>query len=324
MNSVQTGEPHSGARNAFPTTETGGGGVRSQTLSITFFVTVAVFAPARANAIELKPETLAAWNSYVRGADAATQARLTGHSPFLWIDEQPDRAARLRHGEVLVAPLDQRGVRSVPGGLIHHWIGAVFLPGATLDRVLDVVHDYGRYKDFYKPVVADSKALACNGTEQEFSMLWLHHVLFVNAAVQSRYEARDFPVDAHRWYTIAGTTRVQEVQDYGQPGEHMLPPGHGSGFIWQLHSIARYWERDGGVYVELEAIALTRDVPGSLRWLVNPVIARLSRNSLAISLRQTVDAVERPADGSSTLASCEWHRHSCLCGFQSVTPAAGF
>src|SRR5437879_1811447 len=75
------------------------------------------------------------------------------------------------------------------------------------------------------------------------------------------------------------------------------PPGTGSGFIWRLHSIARYEERDGGVYLELEAIALTREIPASLRWLVNPVVNHLSTNSLTTTLRQTRDSVNSlPAD----------------------------
>jgi len=43
------------------------------------------------------------------------------------------------------------------------------------------------------------------------------------------------------------------------------PEGEGTGLIWR-----RFEERDGGVYVEVEAIALSRDVPASLRWLVEP------------------------------------------------------
>jgi hypothetical protein len=70
-----------------------------------------------------------------------------------------------------------------------------------------------------------------------------------------------------------------------------LLAGEGSGVIWRLFSIARYQERDGGVYIELEAIALSRDIPASLRWLAGPIVRRVSRSSLSISLRQTENAV---------------------------------
>ena len=45
------------------------------------------------------------------------------------------------------------------------------------------------------------------------------------------------------------------------------------------------------VYVELEAIGLSRDIPGSLRWLVEPIVRRVSQASLSTSLRQTEKAV---------------------------------
>jgi hypothetical protein len=152
--------------------------------------------------------------------------------------------------------------------------------------------------------VVDSSLLQCDGGAREFSMRWLHKVLFVTAALDSEYQSHDYRVDDRRWYTLSSTTRVQEIQDYGEPGERRLPPGQGNGYIWRLSSIARYEERDGGVYVELEAMALTRDIPGSVRWLVGPVVSRLSRNSLLTSLQQTRDAVLRAVDSPAQTAAC--------------------
>jgi hypothetical protein len=246
---------------------------------------------ARAGAAELQSATVDAWQEYVRGADASMQARLGGAKPFLWLDEAPDRAPRVRRGEVFVAPRAEDGTQAVPGGLIHDWIGAIFIPNATIERLLSVVRDYDRYNEIYKPVVADSRSLDSGATDQEFSMVWRRHVLFVNAAMQGRYRAHDVIVGAHRGYTVVNTTRLQQIEGYGQPGEHLLPPDTGGGFLWRIHSITRYEERDGGVYLEVEAIALSRDIPASLRWLVNPVVNRLSVNSLATTLRQTREAV---------------------------------
>lgn len=116
-------------------------------------------------------------------------------------------------------------------------------------------------------------------------------MLFVTAALNGVYQARDFPIGVSRWYSVATTTEVREVADYGESGERLLPPDHGSGYIWRLRSMARLEERGGGVYVELEALALTRDIPASLDWLVSPVVKRLSRNSVATTLSQTRQAV---------------------------------
>lgn len=255
-------------------------------------------------AAELQSATLTAWDEYIRGADSSMQARLDAQGPFLWADEAPDRRSRLVHGEIQVAPVTGHGTRRVPHGLIHHWIGAVFIPHASVQGLLSVVHDYDGYKEFYKPVVVDSNMLACTETGLEFNMIWHHRVLFVDTAVEEQYQAHDFAVDARRGYNIADTTRVQEIEGYGQSGEHLLPAGHGNGFIWRVHSIARYQERDGGVYLELEAIVLTRDIPASLRLVVNPVVIHLSSNSLLTTLRQTRDAVNSLGSQPVRLASC--------------------
>ncbi len=258
-------------------------------------------------AAELKPETLRAWDDYVRAAELRAEARAVPGGHFLWSDEDPDRAARLLRGEVLTAPMVGSGALAVPNGLIHHWVGAEFLPNATIESVLGVVHDYDHYRDYYKPVVVDSKLLGCADGGHEFSMRWVNKVLFVTAAIDGEYESRDIRVDEKRLYTFSRTTGVREIADYGKPTERRLQPGQGNGYIWRLSSIARYEERNGGVYVELEAMALTRDIPASLRWLATPVVTRLSRNSLVTSLEQTRDATHLLAARAAG-ASCPMNR----------------
>jgi hypothetical protein len=269
----------------------------------------AVGVPGLLAAIQLQSDTLKAWNDYIQNADSNIRTRQDGRQPFLWADEDSERLPRLKRGEILVAPVTGRGIESIANGLIHDWIGAVFIPKATISGLLSVVHDYDRYKDVYRPVVADSKLLACTDAAQKFSMVWRKRVLFVTAVIEGQYEARDFTAGARRGYNIANTTQIQEIGDYRQTGEHLLPPGEGNGFIWRLHSIAKYEERDGGVYLELEAIALTRDIPAGLRWMVSPVVNHLSINSMATSLRETRDAVN----------SLGWREGFASCSF----PARG-
>ncbi len=252
---------------------------------------LAAFASQLAAAAELQSATLAAWNNYVSRADLRMQQRAAAGLPFLWMDESPDRAARVRRGEIVIAPAVSRGTQGVANGLVHDWVGAVFIPGATIDSLLSVVHDYNRYRQIYRPVVMSSRTLACSGGAQEFQMVWQRKVLFVTAAMQGRYHAHDAMVDEHRGYSIAETAEVREIEAYGQKSERLLPPDTGNGFLWRIRSVARYQERDGGVYLELEAMALTRDIPPSLAWMVNPVVNHLSVNSLATTLRQTRDAV---------------------------------
>lgn len=252
---------------------------------------IAAFATPISPAAELQPETLRAWDAYLHEVQVRVGERAANVRPFLWMDESPDRAARVRRGEVVVAPVILHGVESVPSGLIHDWIGAVFIPNATIENLSAVVRDYDDYKEVYRPVVTASRSLTCTEGDQEFSMVWQHKALFVHAAIEGRYQAHDVSLDSSKGYNVADSTEMRQIERYGHADEHLLPPDTGSGFIWRMHSIARYEERDGGVYLELEAIALTRDIPGSLSWLVTPVVNHLSINSLTTTLRQTRDAV---------------------------------
>lgn len=265
--------------------------VMMRTSRILVLAVVLLGAALPANAIELQSTTLAAWQDYVLGADVHTQSRQAAKDSFLWIDESADRARRVRRGETVVAPLLDHGMRPVPNGVIHHWIGAVFVPGATVESLLAVVHDYGRYREIYRPGVADSKSLAANANDQTFSMIWQRRVLFIDAAVQGWYRAHDVLADSRRGYRVVDATRIQQIEDYRHASEHPLPPDTGDGFMWRIHSIARFEQRDGGLYLEIEAMALTRDIPASLQWLVAPVIKRLSVNSLVTTLEQTRKAV---------------------------------
>jgi hypothetical protein len=248
--------------------------------------------PALGGAAELKPAAIDAWNGYVRAADARTTGRLADGKPFLWVDEDRDRALRLQRGEAVIAPMVGRnGTIAAPGALIHDWIGAVHIPRGTIASLLLVVHDYADYPDIFKPVVTSAKSLECGSSEQTFSMTWHRRVLFLDAAMQALYRAHDFTVDETRGYNITDAANIQEIEDFGRPAQRLLPAGTGNGFMWRLHSIARYQERDGGLYLELRVMALTRDVPASLRWMVNPVMNHLSANSLTSTLLETRDAV---------------------------------
>jgi len=259
---------------------------------------IAGSAPGLLGAAELRAGTVRAWDEYVRGAEERVQSRTRSGDPFLWIDESPERRGQVQHGEIVVAPVTGRGTKSIQDGLIHDWIGAVFIPNATIDGLNSVLHDYDEYKDIYKPVVTDSRTIGCGDESQEFAMVWQRKVLFVNAAMEGHYQARDVAVSAQRGYNIADMTGAQEIENYGHANQRLLPPDQGKGFLWRLHSIARYEEADGGVYLELEVMALSRDVPASVAWLVSPVVNHLSINSLTTTLRQTRQAVNRvPAAG---------------------------
>ena len=266
---------------------------RSERTRFVWTVVVAVLlllaASVASKAAELKPETDAAWNRYVQAQNARV-AQSTQAGSFLWSDQSPDRIRRLRAGEVLVAPMGENP-KPVAHGLIHHWIGAVFLPNTSLSDVLALVRDYDKYQQVYAPNVVDSKLLHQTGTQDAFSLLLLNKAVVAKFALDAEFQTSYVRVDENRCYSVGYSTRIREIEEYGQADQHELPPDVGRGFIWRLYNVARFEQRDGGVYVEMEAVALSRDVPAALRWVVNPVVRRASKGSILVSLRKTEEAV---------------------------------
>lgn len=261
-------------------------------------VQLLLLAPTISRATELKEETVKAWEEYVHTANARMEKRLRGDSPFLWVDEVSGGALRVRQGELLVAPAEDSSPAKVPHGMIHDWVGAMFIPQVTVEDVFAVVNDYDRYPEIYKPAVMGAKLLSSAGSARKFSMVMVQRVLSVTASVDGEYQSDCFQLDEDRWYCISYSTCLREIKNFSQGNEHELPPDQGSGYVWRLYSITRFQQRDGGVYAELEAIGLSRDIPFEIRWLVQPIVERLPRNAVSLTLEETRSSVQTNVETS--------------------------
>src|SRR5947208_425396 len=114
-----------------------------------------------AQAMELKPRTVEAFERYIR----ATEQRLDARTTFLWADESAERARQARAGQVVVRPFGAKPTIEVPDGIIHDWVGTIFIPGATVKATVALVQDYNRHKEYYKPEVLESRILSHNGED---------------------------------------------------------------------------------------------------------------------------------------------------------------
>ena len=91
--------------------------------------------------------------------------------PFIWVDGLPETEQHLRRQELQrgsalierVTTVDGGKDISIPDGLVHHWMGLLFVPGATLDSGLALLQDYDRHAEIYRPAVARSRLLARDG-----------------------------------------------------------------------------------------------------------------------------------------------------------------
>jgi hypothetical protein len=153
---------------------------------------ITVLFPVMGKAASLEPATLKVWEEHIESANARMEQRLSPANAFLWVDEEPARLAKVQAGEIIVSPVGPHSPKKVPSGLIHDWVGATFIPGATLKDVLQVVRDYGQYKDLYQPSVVDSRAIDTGETKDRFSMLLIHKATFLKTALDGDYESFTF------------------------------------------------------------------------------------------------------------------------------------
>lgn len=243
------------------------------------------------SAVELKPRTVEAFEVYVREAERRIDERVHGRRSFLWADESAERKAAVRASVVVGAP-SERSLHSVPDGLIHHWIGAAFLPGASVPTTLALLQDYDNHARIYAPEVAASKLL--NRTGNDFRIYYrLLKRKVITVVLSTEHDVRYVRLDDKRWHSRSHTTKIAEVEYAGKASEREMPVGNDNGFLWRLHSYWRFAEREGGVWIECEAISLTRDIPTGLGWLVKPVIQDLPRESLTATLQNTYNAIVR-------------------------------
>src|SRR5208283_7884 len=195
-----------------------------QTLIVMLVYSGCLVAPPLSHGAELRRDTLVSWDAYL---DAA-RSQSASQTPFLWVDQNPERLQRVRDGEILASSVGKKNPKPVASGLIHDWIGAAFIPDARLRDVLSAVRDYAHYTEFYKPTVVEAKALGTEGSCDKYSMRVVNKETVAETALDSEYQACYLQLDELRWYSTARATRVQEIRHYGRPDEQELPPNQGS------------------------------------------------------------------------------------------------
>jgi hypothetical protein len=261
-------------------------------------------APAK-----LRSETVAAFDRYVHLTEERNETELKRGSALLWIDALPqtERAvayAALSRGEVQIHQLNalDNGKPIVcPGGLIHHWVGAVFVPGAKLDDVLRVLQDYDHQSTYYAPDVERSKIESREGDHFRVFLRFRRHKM-ITVVLNTEHEVRYFRDAPGRAHSRSSAIRIAEVETPRKSDEREKQPGEDGGYLWRMETWWRMEERDGGVYVQSEVASLTRDIPTGLGWLVGPFVTSIPKETLAFTLEATRKAVMttarvKPASG---------------------------
>jgi hypothetical protein len=260
-------------------------------LALILALALADHASAQIN-IHLSQESEQSFAGYVSAAEA-----------------KMDWRARFRpkpNGEIIIAAggtqPNAEPTIDVKDALIHDWVAATFVPGATLEKTLAVLQSYDDYKTIYAPHITNSKLLEHHGDGWRVYLRLNKTKGLVFAVLDTEYEVEYRPLAAaprgesepgattggSRWMMLSRSTKINEIQ-FGKTE----PAGYGVGFLWNLNA---YWvieKRPGGVYLECRSISMSRDIPTGTGWVIKPIVTSLPRESLRDTMTLTAKAIMR-------------------------------
>ncbi|MEI9969889.1 MAG: hypothetical protein WDM87_15165 [Terracidiphilus sp.] len=247
------------------------------------FLTASILA-----AEEPTPAALAGFSSYVGQVELRLAEQHRTASGFI----APVNRLRLKNGELVIEQLTPAGGKELSGALLHDWRGTAFVPGATGEDFERIMRGFEAYPRMYSPEVLSARGVAKQGSRYETTMrVRQKHILTV--VMDTTYDVTFGQLDGEHGFSISRSTKISEISQAGTAQEHELSSSDEHGFLWRLNSYWSYEESDGGLYIQIESVSLTRSIPVGLGWAIGPFVESVPRESLEFTLRATRDALKK-------------------------------
>ena len=244
------------------------------------------------------PAAVSAFNSYVGALELRLAQQHRSQSGFLASGTSdpksldPATEARLRRGEFIIERFTPQTDADYQGAMLHHWRGTAFAPGAKAEDFERLMKDFNAFPQHYSPQAIQARVLSQQGDRFQVKLrVRQRHVITVIMDIS--YDIAFTKLDPQHGYSIARSTQVSEIDSPGTSAERALDSKQEHGFLWRLNTYWTYEERDGGVYMQIESVTLTRSIPYGLAWAVGPFVESVPRESLEFTLRATCNALRR-------------------------------
>ena len=243
---------------------------------------------ATVSAASLTPAALAGWANYVGATERRINREFAGANRFLAQDfgwDAPGKRQSLVGGAILIEAVDSTDAQgravSVPSALVHHWRGAVFIKGVTLDELMTRLQS--GVPVAHPQDVLQSKVLERQPDRMRV-FLKLQRTKFVTVVYNTEHTVRFRRHGPTRASSTSTATRIAEVESPDTAGERELRPGEDRGFLWRWNWYWRYEEVAGGVIAECESVSLSRGVPSVVSYMVGPLIRGTAKESMERTL----------------------------------------
>jgi hypothetical protein len=255
-------------------------------LSAGLVLFMAVAAPVGA---EPTPAVTATYNADI----AKVEARLAGQHQSTGVSLEHLDLARLQSGQTVVEQIEPENTK-LPGALLYHWRGTAFVPGAKAADFERAMKDYDAYPKTFSPEMLQAHVLSHAGEHYQVTMrVRQKHIL--TAVLDITYDVTfgRGGSGAPSGYTISRSTHIAEIDQAGTPQERVLAPGEEHGYLWRQNNYWSYAERDGGLYIQIESISLSRAFPAALGWAFGSFTKSIPRETMEFTLGAMCKALRK-------------------------------
>ena len=239
----------------------------------------------------------AAFNAYAGKVESRLAEQHGSPNGFLVsVGSNIETDQRLHRGELIIEQLTPAKEHELPGAMLHHWRGTAFIRGATAADFEQLMKGFSGYPQRFSPQVVRAGVLLPRGEKipDHFTAsmrVRQRHVITV--VMDTTYDISYGRLDPQHGYSASRSTRISEIASAGTAKEHALSDGEEHGFLWRQNIYWSYEERDGGLYIQVESISLTRSIPAGLGWIVQPYVESVPRESTEFTLRAAYNALRK-------------------------------
>jgi hypothetical protein len=215
----------------------------------------------------------AAFDSYSRSVESRLAQQHRSADGFL--------SPAASHDELVIERISPSEASGPNGALLHHWRGTAFASGASAADFERLLRDFPAYPKYFAPQVLQARVLTETGDHLQVSMrVRQRHVITV--VMDTSYDVTFGRLDGRHGYSTSQSTRIAEMDSKEQHG-----------FLWRMNTFWSYEERDGGLYMQIEAVSLSRAIPRGLQWAIRGYVESIPRESLAFTLGAARNAVRK-------------------------------
>jgi ribosome-associated toxin RatA of RatAB toxin-antitoxin module len=241
---------------------------------------------------------VSAFDSYTQKVESRLSRQHRSPDSFLAppTSDPGNAESRLRRGEMIIERLTPSTGADFHGALLHHWRGTAFAPAGKAPDFERLLRDFNSYPQHFSPEVLQARVLEHNGDRMLASMrVRQRHTITV--VMDATYDMTFDQLDSQHRFSISRSTRITEIASPGTSAEHPLNSSEEHGFLWRLNTFWSFEEQDDGLYLQLEALSLTRSIPRGLGWAIRPYVESIPRESLEFTLRAARTALVQRTQG---------------------------